>query len=235
MERLLHRWSTTYYTHPLLIIILIVTLVISINRRCIDFSLKFFPFYTSFLLTVYLSEDLYYFLFSLAERKRIFRLDHFLDHIFTLVELLVFADFFKKIIINEKKQKLIQLVTILFTIFFTCSFILGIEEFRDIKHTSINTVYTVEGIILIFFCSLYYHQLFSELPILKLTTEPSFWISTGLFFFTCCTLPYSLVENYLVRNYELVGINFFSIFLIFYSLLFIMIIKAYLCKPIKNS
>jgi len=59
------------------------------------------------------------------------------------------------------------------------------------------------------------------------------WVSAGVSFFFAYALPYSLLENFINRNYYELFDQFYSIFYIFYIHLFLMIIRAYLCKPEK--
>jgi hypothetical protein len=234
MHRVLDSWAQTFYTRPALVLILIIALFISIKNRKKYTLLKFFPIYIASLITDYLSADLYFVLFSLESRKKVIRFDRFTDYFFTLIELLIFANFFIKLIQNSTRKNIIKIVTALFFLFFIYRIMTDSAVFRTISYKTLNTIYTIEAVILIFFCLLYFYELFKQLPTLNLLNEPSFWISTGLFFFMSCTLPYSLLENYLRKNYFDLEVEFYSIFYMFYSLMFIMIIKAYLCRPAKT-
>jgi len=183
---------------------------------------------------VHLIGDLYFFLFDFETRKKNVRIDRLVDHFFTLIELCIFSDFFRKLIKSAFRGKIIKILTGLFVLFFILTIIKEPLIFRDISYRTLNITYTIEAIILLIFCLLYYFELFKSPPVLVLLNEPSFWVSTGLFFFLSCTLPYSLLENYLVKNYFDLEIEFYALFYIFYSLLSVMLIRAYLCKPVKT-
>ena len=64
--------------------------------------------------------------------------------------------------------------------------------------------------------------------------EPSFWICSGVFIFMISILPYSLFSEYLCRYKHSVFRELLFILYIFYSVLLIMIIKAFLCKPAET-
>ena len=96
---------------------------------------------------------------------------------------------------------------------------------------SLTNLFTIQAVSLLIICISYYIKIFKDAPDLILLNEPSFWIITGLTFFMLSTLPFSLISPYLIRNTVLYR-NLFSIFFIFYCILFLMIIRAFLCRQV---
>ena len=234
MERVFNFWNKGYYTESLLILVLCYSLFISIKNNGKFAILNWFPYYTASLLIVTLSRNVYVFLFPLERRKQTVRIDHFIDHIFTLVEIIILGNFFMKIMVDVKKKRIIRMTILLFVMFFIYGLRFSLISLKDINRVGINMTYTAEAIVLIFFCSLYFHQIFKSEPTLRLTNEPSFWVSTGVLFFMCGSLPYSLLENYLINKYFEMGLKLYAIFYFFYVLFFLLIVRAYLCTPNKN-
>ena len=121
-----------------------------------------------------------------------------------------------------------------FIFFFILMAITDKDFYVHITEATQATVYTVESLILLSLCSYYFIELFKRTPVISLKNEPVFWVSIGLFFFMSCTLPYSLLENTIRKNYpDSFLATMYSIFHVFYALLFLMIIRAYLCKVEK--
>jgi hypothetical protein len=234
MQVIFDDWARSFYSRPFLDLILIVAFIISVKKKNVHNILRFFPFYISALFIVYLSLDIYLF-FPIEIRRKIIRLDFLVDHLFTLFELLIFSDFFIRLIVSRQFKVFIKFLTVLFVLGYL---LVTIKHppifFAGSPHRTINTFYTLQAVLLIVFCIMYFIELFKKPPVLILLREPSFWITTGLFFFMSCTLPYSLLENQINHHFHEFAVELFSIFHIFYSLLFIMIIKAFLCKPINS-
>lgn len=235
MQTLINSWEKQYYTSILRDIILIMTLFVAYKNSRKFKILKYIPLYTFFLLLSSLSNTLYslrkdlnfnpLFLSGLAD---------YLDYIFTLFEMLIFSHFYYQLANKLIIKKAILIASILFCLFFIYMATIDEDFYQAISASTQSIVYTVEGSILLLICSQYFIDLFKKLPFVDLKNEPHFWLSTGLLFFMTGTLPYSFLENYIAKNYNTVLVASYSIFHVFYILLFLMIIRAYLCKPQKE-
>jgi len=231
MEKIYDRWKISFFTEALLVALLIITLCIALRFRKKHEVLKLFPVYISALLLVFLSIYIWL-LFPDVEIYIVstFNFINYIDYFFILVELFVFSNFFYLSISGKKIKKIILRLTLLFIPYFL------IELYNDkyfpgsISEWSQSRVYTVESLILLIPCFVYFYELFKKPPVLNLKNEPSFWIVIGWTFFATCTLPYSLLENHLRKNHSSLMTQFYSVFYIFYILLLITIIRAYLCK-----
>ena len=157
----------------------------------------------------------------------------YIDYSFTLIEMVTFSIFFYQLITKIIVKKLIIISNIFFSLFFIYMLTIDPGFYASISETTQSRVYTAEGVILLMICLFYFIDFFKKPPNLNLNNEPVFWVSTGLLFFLTCTLPYSLLENYIRKKFPDLILTSYSIFYIFYILLFLMIIRAYLCKPEK--
>jgi hypothetical protein len=232
---ILKTWKAVFYTEPILLITLIVAFIISVRFGKDKKGLVLVPFYIVLfiieILSNYIAAFLYYHkIFNPKE----FDFVCYLDYLLTVIELLTFIIFFHSEIKSSKSKSILRLLSLLFCIYFLIELILDSEFPVSVSDNTQSRVYTIEAIILLGGCSFYFIETFKYFPFKNIKEEPSFWIATGLLFFLSCTLPYSLIENYLRKNYYQLMLNFYSIFYIFYSLLFFMIIKAYLCQQKKS-
>jgi len=222
-------WERQYCLEPLLVFVLCIALLISLKQRKKYKILRWMPIYIVSLMVVYASG-------SFIDKKQhpfFLRICEYIDYAFTTIELVIFSIFYYQFIANLIVKRLIIFLNIGFCLF---SFYLFFSEngfYRSPSQTIKSTVYTVEGVILLAISLYYFIELFKKPFNLNLKNDPVFWISAGVFFFFACTLPYSLLENFINRNYYELFDPFYSIFYIFYILLFLMIIRAYLCKPEK--
>lgn len=234
MIELANKWARSFYTESVLLIVLLISLLVALRNRKRHTILSNVEFYITGLLFVYLSSYLEF--FGIKEQELPYKISYsfYLDYLFTLLEFVIFFDFFTTILKTQKVTKLFIIIKGLFIAYFFVELFFDYQFPQKVSEYTQARVYTVEAIILLIPCILYFVEIFRTLPYLKLTDQPSFWITTGLFFFLICTLPYSLLENYLRKYYHDIMMQLYSIFYLFYILFFVMIIRAYLCKPVKT-
>ena len=198
-------------------------------------QLKYIPLYVLSLLLVLFFNSMYSTTYINRYQAKLFAgLADFLDYSFTLLELIIFSHFYYNLIINPTIKKLILLLNLIFIPFFVYMLIKDEKFYKTISEITQNLVYTTEGIILLLICLSYFIELFKRPPHLNLKNDPVFWVSTGLLFFLSCTLPFSILETQIRKNHSDLIYWMYPIFYIFYILLFLMIIRAYLCKPEKK-
>ena len=180
---------------------------------------------------------LFYFLHALFITQTSFHytmvsIDYYADYLFTLFEFYIFVSFFKTILESQFHRNILNSIVYCFTIIGSAILIKDIVFYGFPQKINIHLLFIIQALSLLIPCVLYYTNLFKGEPTLNLLNEPSFWIVTGLSFFMICTLPYSFFIDYLLKTDFIVYRHLFSIFHIFYILLFIMIIRAHLCRPI---
>jgi hypothetical protein len=235
MQKLFEYCKDQFFTSVFRDVVLIIALFISIKNSKKFEILRYFPIYIASLLLVYMFQYVLRILKDFQHPiKSLIGIAEYMDFFFTLLEMIIVSHFYFSLVNNRIAKKLIILLNLLFLFFFIYMATQDREFYQGISDETQSTVYTVEAIILFVFCSLYFIELFKNLTVIHLRNEPAFWISAGILFFMACTLPYSLLENHIFRNYREYSLMSYSIFNIFYALLFLMIIRAYLCKPGKT-
>ena len=148
-----------------------------------------------------------------------------------LVELYIYFYFFSKVLRNKMVNRLMKIVaagfTLIIIIFTTTRFDFLTERFYYIT----NLIGVIELLLLIPPCLIYFHELFSNDLTVNLYQRPSFWIVTGVFFYAVISVPYYLVDRFLTdnrSNYS--SLMFLLFFSIPFSVNFIFLTKAFLCK-----
>lgn len=232
MNNLLESWSHQYYLEPFLCMLLIITSMVAYKYKTAHKIMKHIPVYIISLLIVYISGSFSSYLSDSNSFKIILAvIASYCDYFFIPLELIIFSRIYYQLIVNSKFKTAIVLTNVIFIFYFLYKLI---EDKQFPLGTTDRTqaeVYVMEGAILLPSCLFYFIELFLKQSNLSLKNEPAFWLSTGLLFFLGCTLPYSILENYLrTNNFTLLPTSY-TIYYVFYILLFIMIIKAYLCKP----
>lgn len=229
MQELTQTWERSFFTEPLLFVVLLFTLLIALKNRKKHKILRHIPLYICSLITVFISTTANNITLNYSG------IVSYVDYFFTLIEILIFSDIYLQLTKKPLSKKLVVVLNVIFGIFFTYMMFNDHRFSYGISDSTQSKVYTVEGAILLIVCLFYFLELFKEPSNLNLKNEPVFWITTGLLFFMSCTLPYSILENYIHRNYPEFDFQLYSIFYIFYILLFLMVIRAYLCKPEKTT
>lgn len=234
MEKLISRWQTENYTEPILYFVLSISLIVALKNSKKHEILKYFPLYISSLLIVCLTNELNNLTYDSNRQIKYFSgVANYLDYSFTFLEMIVFSHFFYRTTKSNIERRIIIFLNTCFLVYFAYMPFTDAKFYHSISEITQSKVYTIEGAILLLICLFHFIEIFKELPTINLKNEPIFWVSTGLLFFLICTLPYSVLENYIDKHYGGVGSSLYSLFYIFYIVLFLMIIRAYLCKPKK--
>ena len=232
MSKLISLWRQTYFTEVLLLIVLLFLIPYSIKRRKGYPQLKLLPIYLMLFVGLQLAN---YLAFTIptgtAYRNKILHaLNIYGNYFISMIEFLSFMLFF----IHISRLKSIKHVLVFLTYLTLATFgFVGVIQLvfsNSLTDETINDLYLLQLFSFIISCSLYYFDLFKSLPVKKLTSQPNFWIASGLSFYSLCTLPYSLLIEYFRKTSYEIYLNLYSIIYLLYIVLFIMIIKAYRCK-----
>jgi len=90
-----------------------------------------------------------------------------------------------------------------------------------------------ESFFLVLPCLIYFYELFLTRNLRPLTGQPAFWVITGILFLNACEIPL-LVASKLLKESTHYFNEAFSLNYILYSILFGLLIRAYLCPPESN-
>ena len=220
-------WDANYYTYLLSDITALIGILVFASKKNKNHPVYVFRYY---FMGYFLLGLLFFISALFPANKPLYRATTFCDYIFTLFEFLIFVSFFIGILQNTSYKKLIQVLRFLFMSVGVSIFIYDICSVAHVRVNSTFFLFTFEAICLLIPCLLYYLETFKSTSTFNLSENASFWVVTGLFFLMISTLPYSILIKKLFETSWLIYSNLFSLFHIFYIILFSMILRAYLCK-----
>jgi hypothetical protein len=149
------------------------------------------------------------------------------DSVFIIFEFLIFSLFILHYVRGRSGRLAIKIVILLFFSMFLWVSIINVKNF----YIGLDTRYMIaESILLVFPCLIYYYGLFVNVSPNPLSEDPSFWVVTGFFFLNACSIPMILTFAWLGRFAHIV----FSLNYLLYIILFILLIRAYRCRPSKH-
>ena len=225
MNAVMDYFRNNYYIGLLAHLFAIVA--IFIVRRQKRRELKIFELY----LLVYIFNELPFYiataLFQSVNRTILF-ISGLEDYLFTVFEFFVFYVYIYKAL-EGTNRSVIRLLSLVYYLTSAVVFlkVLIVDRF---SLEVLQNAFILQAILLLFLCVLYFLKIFNSKPTLDLINEPSFWIITGLTCCLLCTFPLTLLLNNIFQKNYLLYSHLFSIFYFFYVILFIMIIRASLCK-----
>jgi hypothetical protein len=122
---------------------------------------------------------------------------------------------------KSKKIKILFLSTLLIAVYL-------------IYFNSTNTpnlhIHALSNICKTIFCIFFYNKLFKNTPHQNILLEPSFWIVTGLIFYSCLSLPFYALNSYIRQQFvPVISYNIFSISNMLIIIMHLFFLKAYLC------
>ena len=147
-----------------------------------------------------------------------------IQNILIIADLLFWTLFFMKLL---KERNILKKIILLFI----CTLLLAIYLFysSDTEKPNLQVLGLV-NICKSIFCIFFYYKIFTKLPNQNILLEPSFWIISGLIFYSCLSLPFYALNNYIKIEFPpLISYNIFSISNILIIIMYIFFIKAYLC------
>ncbi len=220
-----------FYTPFLFMASVLIALVVSFRFRKKGTLYLIFPYYIFSSLLLLISNHLFtnYGNTNLTQSAMI---TESLNIIHCINEVFVFTFFFNKVLKSNSSKLFIRIGSFLLTILI---FDL-IPQILNTKCTAFEINESTDKVItyqLIFFslsCLMYYYQLFSSTENINLIESPSFWIITGLFFYSLSVIPFFFFSAKLSSNYSSFYNILFSLHYILCSSLFLCITKAFLCK-----
>jgi hypothetical protein len=84
-----------------------------------------------------------------------------------------------------------------------------------------------EAAFLVVPCLIYFYELFLTKNLRPLASQPAFWVITGILFLNACDIPLLLTARLMGSYFREV----FSVNYILYIVLFVLLIRAFLCPP----
>ena len=227
MEKLMEYFRMTWYLEPLFACVCIICFMISIKLKGRHHILDNFRFYFAGFTVLNLHFYLAFF-YSHPIKAAIY---HHLDYFFTIFEFLVFTRIFSSGVDTHLK-KITNILTVGFLIIAAAIIVYNIYTRAILTQESKEIFFTIQAVFLLIPCAFYFTQLF-KIPTNNLENDPRFWVATGVGMFMLSTLPLSFCLNYFSISTGKLHEQLFTIFDAFYIMLFLMILRAYLCKPFE--
>ena len=143
-------------------------------------------------------------------------------NIHSVVRVLAFTLFFMRIS-NDKRnlqKKILLGIFLLLTIINFLFFESPVDLFS-------SRLFTLEAIVLLFFCIYYYLSAIAQERTEKISSQPAFWIITGLSIYEAVNFFIFLLFTYLVKNYTVFAQHIWNFHNISFIILCIFITKGF--------
>jgi len=156
---------------------------------------------------------------------------HTTNTLIALVELITYYYYFHFQNSSKRIKKLIRLLATIYT-GLVALYLITKMTFISNNFNYISFIMgAIEFLFLIPFCFLFFRQFLIKDSSLSLFARPSFWIVTGIFFYSFISIPYYLIIMYFYDiNYEFKNTLDAAFFFIPLTLNFLFLTKAFLCK-----
>lgn len=223
-------WSRYYYSATILLLTELIALFLFFRVTYTDKIRKAF--------LIYLLSDLLFLLIGSIISgfpdlsKNFINKYYGLTNLFIAnIELFVYYYFFSNFFSSKKVNSILSIVS---SIFFSFSIYYAISNIFSSQYTYIHTVViisTVGYICLLIPCIFYYTFILKEESKLSILERPSFWVTTGIFFYSTTSIPFYLLYIYFFNSHyekiDLVGALFYYLPFIINILI---LIRANSCK-----
>lgn len=141
-----------------------------------------------------------------------------------LMDLIFWFFFFKRVLLEKKDVNKIKILLILTLLIATYLLFFNTVDKRNLHIVALDSICKA------IFCILFYQSLFKNLTYKNILTEPSFWIVSGVIFYSCLSLPFYGLNSYIKLQFSpLIASNILSISNMLIIIMHLFFIKAYLC------
>jgi hypothetical protein len=219
LVKLLNFLAQSFYCAGLMVLMTMAALVVSITHYRRHKSLRIFAYYIALSL---LSDITAFFAFPYPTDWN-FRLVVFIatTNAFLLFEFIGCTLFILRYIGSPLRRRIIRINGLLF-------FGLLIFGVAMIYPHVMEMYYVVlASVFLVLPCLIYFYELFLTANPRPLTDQPAFWVVTGILFLHACDIPLQMTV-YFLGSYQEAA---YTLNYILYSIIFILLIRAYLCAP----
>ena len=219
--KLLNFLAQSFYCAGLMVLVTMAALVVSITHYRRHRSLRIFTYYIAFSL---LADITAFFAFPYP-RSWNFRLviAAVTTMAFILFEFIACNLFILRYIRSPLRRRIIRINGLLF---------LGLLIFGVAMtplHVMGPSYIVLQCVFLVLPCLIYFYELFLTANLRPLTNQPAFWVVTGILFLHACDIPLQMTV-YFLGSYQEAA---YSLNYILFSVLFALLIRAYLCTPEK--
>jgi hypothetical protein len=223
-------FTEAYYTVLIMFVVELIALVIAIIYGRRSKIGRVFIFYIAFDFSILIAGNILAGIPGISSRNYSLFINY-ADLIIELVELSVYYYLFYYILPNKKIRIALISLALLYGVFVIIYLFNGLTFFPN-RHIYIANVLSVFAFIFLLpFCLLYFHYLLSNTSNIGLFERPSFWVVTGIFFYAFISIPFYLLDSYIKKSSpELLHILAAIFFYVPFTLNFVFLIRAFLCK-----
>jgi hypothetical protein len=225
-ENILKEWRNFYFIPPLMYLVELATIIIAILYVRGTVVGRFFLYYLLFDFLIFNVDEAFVF-FSKPEPTFVIVTNTLVG----LIELLAYSLFFSHAIVYEKSRKIIKISSIFYFFLAIIYIIIQCLSKEMAENYFFTSIPAFEFFLLLFPCIIYFRQLFVEQKLIDLFNRPSFWITTGVFFYAIISIPFYLTVTLLLNSVH-PSWHLFAAFLFYlpFTINFLFLIKAFLCK-----
>jgi len=223
-------WKEDFYSEPFLLACILSSIIFLIKYNKPEKIYSLFLIYSFSAFVLMFGTSIVGFYMKIGPLK--IHLTEISNTVFEFLEFFVFYSYYSELEHFNLKKYLLKFSFILFSItsciYLFWTTLLTINSKKIIEFSFLVNV--MEMCFLLFYCLYYFFTLFKRKSPEKLSTFPSFWITTGLLFYTATSIPFFMIASQLSRNKYLIFKPLSSLHYISFGLLFIFNIRSLLCK-----
>lgn len=231
MEQFFANSADFFYTNILAILCAFACTIMGFIKRNKFKELKLMFIYPlSSLIQTIISYTFTYFYPNINIQK----IDQYINlsiNLFLLIEFIsIFIFFYQVVLIGKLKKTLKLILSTYILIFFYLWY-----YYNPLLYYPFDLVF-IQALYVLLIAVICLIDLFKNNPKRSLLSEPSLWIITGSLLYFLCTLPIYIAREFVFEaNGALIEEGLYSINYICYSIFFLLIIRAYLCRPIAQQ
>lgn len=196
------------------------------RKKSTEFRILYLYPLSSFIIQLSL-----FFIYLTSEQNTYSSIEIRAEKIFLIIEFICIYDFFKSGASNKLYKKHMLLIAIAY--FFIYFLLILLDNTLNIYD---NKLYFLQNVSIATISILSLIQIFKNDPIVNITEIPSFWVITGCLLYFLCTMPLYFFKDFIYNhNGIFVDRTVYSLNYLFYSILFLLLIKAVTCKKPENQ
>jgi len=146
------------------------------------------------------------------------------ENIYIILELFFWGYFFLNLF-NTKRIAVLTKTIFLLSIFLTI-YLISSSDLKSYNHK----ILSINNLTYVFYCCIYFFNLFKNIPTKKLKSDPTFFIILGIFFYSVFSLPLLSISDYFKNsNHQSLSTSIVCIINLTIILMHLFFIKGYLC------
>ena len=232
MKELVNFWEDSYYTEFILAIIQVVTLYFVIKHQKRIPELKLLPIYLFAFVTLQFLSYAELLIFGKPDFTLFNQVIWALHYVVSILEISCFAYFFWSLLTTRWMKQSTRAIAGCIVCSLVLGYFISLGFPVNYRHKILNELYIFHSLGLVLPCVFYFYELFNNSFHERLLDLPHFWAASGIAFYSLCTLPITLITPHLVTHDATLFRNLFAAIYVFYMILFILLIRAYLCKKL---